>query len=120
MNVGLSPQHGLCQLFRPHPTSRNSYSKQQHSRYTHTLLGENLNNDVFTIPRTQHFNVFHSKHLTSTSDVSQNSQRVTVATDNFITLFYGLVLRQSFIHSPVNHQTAHDWPARDQQLAQST
>jgi len=25
MNVGLSPQHGLCQLFRPHPTSRNSY-----------------------------------------------------------------------------------------------
>jgi len=128
MNVGLSPQHGLCQLFRPHPTSRNSliiYAmlsdvnphylylskfvlkrqiKQQHSCYTHTMLGRNLNNDVFIIPRIQHFNVFQSKHLTSTSDISQNSQRVTVVTDNFITLFYGLVLRRSFIHSPVHHQ----------------
>jgi len=25
-------------------------------------------------------------------------------TDDFITLFYGLVLRRSFIHSPVHHQ----------------
>ena len=29
----------------------------------------------------------HSKYLTSTIDVSQNLQRVTVVTDNFITLF---------------------------------
>jgi len=29
---------------------------------------------------------------------------VTVVTDNFITFFYGLVLRRSFIHSPVHHQ----------------
>ena len=29
---------------------------------------------------------------------------MTVVTDNFITLFYGLVLRRSFIHSPVHHQ----------------
>ena len=29
MNVGLSPQHGLCQLFRPHPTSQNSYSSDK-------------------------------------------------------------------------------------------
>ena len=41
-----------------------------------------------------------STYLTSTSDVSQNPQRVTVVTDNFVTLFYGLVLRRSFILSP--------------------
>jgi len=29
---------------------------------------------------------------------------VTVVTDNFTALFYGLVLRRSFIHSPVHHQ----------------
>jgi len=29
MNVGLSPQHCICQLFRPHPTSRNSYSSDK-------------------------------------------------------------------------------------------
>jgi len=29
MNIGLSPQRGLCQLFRPHPTSRNSYSSNK-------------------------------------------------------------------------------------------
>jgi len=34
----------------------------------------------------------------------KNLQRVTVVTDNFITLFYGLVLRRSFTHSPVHHQ----------------
>jgi len=34
----------------------------------------------------------------------KNLQRVTVVTDNFIALFYGLVLRRSFIHSPVHHQ----------------
>ena len=71
--------------------------------YSHNV-GRNSNNDVSIIPHIQHFNVFHSKHLTSTSDVSQNSQRVTVVTDNFITLFYGLVLRRSFIQSPVSHQ----------------
>ena len=27
-----------------------------------------------------------------------------IVTDNFVTLFYGLVLRRSFIHSPVQHQ----------------
>jgi len=51
----------------------------------------------------------------------KNPQQVTVATENFITLSYGLVLPRSFILSPVNHQLmSHDWPARDQQLAQST
>jgi len=89
-----------------------------HLLYLHNV-GEKLKikNDVFIIPRIQHFNLFHSKHLTSTSDVSQNS-RVTVVTDNLITLFYGLVLRRSFIHSPVNHQliVTRQWPARDQQL----
>jgi len=78
--------------------------KQQHSCYTHTMFGRNSNNDVFIIPRIQHFNVFHSKHLTSKSGVSQNSQRLTVVTDNFITLFYGLVLHRYFIQSPANHQ----------------
>jgi len=34
----------------------------------------------------------------------KNLQRLTVVTDNFISLFYGLVLRRSFIHSPVHHQ----------------
>jgi len=29
MNVGLSPQHCLCQLFRPHPTRWNSYSSDK-------------------------------------------------------------------------------------------
>jgi len=29
MNVGLSPQRGLCQLFRPNPTRRNSYSSDK-------------------------------------------------------------------------------------------
>jgi len=29
MNIGLSPQRGLCQLFRQHPTSRNSYSSDK-------------------------------------------------------------------------------------------
>jgi len=29
---------------------------------------------------------------------------VTVVTDNFITLLYGLELHRSFIHSPVDHQ----------------
>jgi len=29
LNIGLSPQHGLCELFRPHPTSRNSYSSDK-------------------------------------------------------------------------------------------
>jgi len=29
---------------------------------------------------------------------------VTIVTDNFITLFYGLVLRRSFIHSPDHRQ----------------
>ena len=80
-----------------------------------TMLGRNLNNDVFFIPRIHHFNVLHSKHLTWISDVSQNS-RVTVVTDNFIALLYGLVLRRSFIHSPLNHQLivtrlTRTWPA---------
>ena len=66
------------------------------------MFGRKSNNDVFIIPHIQYFNAFHSKLLTSTSDVSQNSQRVTVVTDIFITLFYGLVLRRSFIHSPVH------------------
>ena len=107
MNVGLSPQHGLCQylgriqLVEIRTQATNKTTAQ---RYTHTMLGRNLNNDVFIIPRIQHFNVLHSKHLTSTSDVSQNPQRVTVVTDNFITFSYGLVLRRSFIHSPVSHQ----------------
>jgi len=34
----------------------------------------------------------------------KNPQRVTVVTENFITLSYGLVLPRSFILSPVNHQ----------------
>jgi len=34
----------------------------------------------------------------------KNLQRVTVVTDSLITLFYGLVLRRSFIHFPVHHQ----------------
>jgi len=52
----------------------------------------------------------------------KNPQRVTVVTDNFITLFYGLVLRRSFIHSLQStiSWSSRDWPARDQQLAQST
>jgi len=29
LNIGLSPQHGLHQLFRPHPTGRNSYSSDK-------------------------------------------------------------------------------------------
>ena len=34
MNIGLSPQHGLCQLFRPHPTSLNSYSSNKYNNST--------------------------------------------------------------------------------------
>jgi len=38
MNIGLSPQHGLCQLFRPHPTSRNSYSSDKYNNGTAAIL----------------------------------------------------------------------------------
>ena len=68
------------------------------------MLGRNSNNDVFIIDI--YLWCLHSKHLTSTSDVSQNLQRVTVVTDDFITLFYGLVLRRSFIHSPCSQPSA--------------
>jgi len=51
MNIGLSPQHGLCQLFRPHPTSRNSYSSDKYNNSTAAILtqcwGDNqTTNDV--------------------------------------------------------------------------
>jgi len=52
----------------------------------------------------------------------KNPQRVTVVTDNFITLSYGLVLPRSFILSLQStiSWSSRDWPARDQQLAQCT
>jgi len=52
----------------------------------------------------------------------KNPQRVTVVTGNFITLFNGLVLRRSAILSLQStiSWSLHDWPARDQQLAQNT
>jgi len=52
----------------------------------------------------------------------KNPQRVTVVTDNFITLSSGLVLPRPFILSLPStiSWSSHDWPARDQQLAQST
>jgi len=52
----------------------------------------------------------------------KNPQRVTVITENFITLFYRLTLPRSFIlclQSTISW-SSHDWPACDQQLAQST
>ena len=45
LNIGLSPQHGLCQLFRPHPKSRNSYSSDKTTAqllYVHRRVGEKL------------------------------------------------------------------------------
>jgi len=52
----------------------------------------------------------------------KNPQRVTVVTENFIALSYGLVLPRSFILSLQSaiSWSLHDWPARDHQLAQST
>jgi len=44
----------------------------------------------------------------------KNPQRVTVVTENFITLSYGLVLPRSFILSLQStiSWSSHDWPAR--------
>jgi len=52
----------------------------------------------------------------------KNPQRVTVVTDKFITLSYGLVLPRYFIFSLQSAigWSSHAWPARDQQPAQST
>jgi len=55
MNVGLSPQHGLCQLFRPHPTRRNSYSSKNPQRVT--VVTENFYNFVL---RTRSTTIFYS------------------------------------------------------------
>jgi len=90
---------GRIQLVKIHTQATNKTTAQL--LYSHNV-GRNLNNEVFIIDICLW--CLHCKHLTSTSDVSQNLQRVTVVTDNIITLFYGLVLRRSFIHSPVNHQ----------------
>jgi len=89
---------------------RTQATKQQHSCYTHTMLGRNLNNDVFIID-------IYVWCLTSTSDVSQNSQRVTVVTVRF----YNFVLRTRFtpIFYSLSSQPSADRHATDLHVTNS-
>jgi len=73
LNIGLSSQHGLCQLFRPHPTSLNSYSSNKYNNSTAAIRtpscwGNNqaTNDDIYLW-------CLHFKYSTSTFNVSQKN-----------------------------------------------
>ena len=99
-------QHRLIVLRRKKFKARPPLQQPNHISRTALIpnyVGRNLNNDVFNIDI--YLWCLHSKHLTSTSDVSQNPQRVTVVTDNFITLSVRTRFTPIFYSlCPVNHQ----------------